>query len=109
MCMGFAAMAIIFVVHNYLIFQLFKTLETRFPELWAQLGKPSLIMNNSISNNLAIFSFLWNKKYRAQNDALFSKQCDIARFSSIFSVTCASIWVMFGLIYILLIEYGTTA
>lgn len=37
-------------------------------EKWKELGSPTLLKNNSIKTNLAIFSFLKNKKYLEMND-----------------------------------------
>src|ERR1700734_4060052 len=89
---GFALMIIIYIIQNYLIMRLLNELKTRFPGLWEQLGRPSLIMNNSLSNMAALTSFLWRKRYLDLNDVDFSERCATARMSSIFSLIFAMVW-----------------
>ena len=48
--------------------RLFMLLETRQPEKYNELGRPSLIMNNSISNNIAFMRFLLKREYIELND-----------------------------------------
>jgi hypothetical protein len=95
-------MAVIFVVQNYLLYRFFKTLQLRFNEQWVQLGKPSLIMGNSLGNSLAVFLFLWRRKYLGLDDVQFSKQCSTVLMFSIFSTIAAFIWVAAGLCFILM-------
>ena len=47
---------------------MFKILRTRYPETFEKMGKPSLIMNNSISNNLSFMKFLYGRKWRTLDD-----------------------------------------
>jgi hypothetical protein len=102
MCGGFVAMILIVIGQWYCTQQVLKTLKNRFPEQWTVLGKPTLVMNNSLQNNKALYSFLWHKKYIDLGDETFSKQCSFLRSFSIFSITAASIWLLGGLVFILL-------
>ncbi len=64
------------LVWFFLCYQLFKILETRHPEKYESMGKPSLIMNNSLSSNITFMKFLFKSEWRELNDnglALLSK------------------------------------
>jgi hypothetical protein len=47
---------------------MFGILRTRHPEKYEAMGRPTLIMNNSISNNLSFMRFLFRREWRALND-----------------------------------------
>ncbi len=60
----------------FLCYRLFKILETRHPEKYDSMGKPSLIMNNSLSTNITFMKFLIKREWQGLNDsglALLSK------------------------------------
>jgi len=52
----------------YLCHRLFKILKTRHPEKYASMGSPTLIMNNSLANNIAFMKFLFKREWRSLND-----------------------------------------
>lgn len=52
----------------YLCYRLFKILEKRHPEKYHSMGEPSLIMNNSISNNINFMKFLFRREWRQFDD-----------------------------------------
>ncbi|ATX80710.1 hypothetical protein Ga0123461_2309 [Mariprofundus aestuarium] len=52
----------------FLCFKLFKILETRHPETYKTMGSPTLIMNNSLSNNISFMRFLFKREWRDLND-----------------------------------------
>lgn len=52
----------------YLCYKMFSILRIRHPEKYEAIGKPSLIMNNSISNNLLFMKFLFKREWRDLND-----------------------------------------
>lgn len=52
----------------YLCHRMFGILRTRHPEKYEAMGKPTLIMNNSISNNLSFIKFLFKREWRALDD-----------------------------------------
>lgn len=70
---------------------LFKRLETRHPEKYEAMGKPSLIMNNSISNNISFIKFLFKREYLDLNDPAIS---NLAQFMLVFFLVY-SIGLMF--------------
>jgi hypothetical protein len=100
--MGFALMILVYIIQMYLTKRLLDELKARFTDQWAQLGKPSLILNNSLSNNAALISFLWYKKYLALDDADFSKRCLTARVFSLFALIFGIAWIAAVLTVILL-------
>ena len=65
----------------------FKILETRHPEKYESMGKPSLIMNNSISNNLSFMKFIFRKEWKQINDnGLAFLSLGMLYFIAIFSI-----------------------
>ena len=52
----------------FLCYRMFKILETRHPETYEAMGKPSLLMNNSISNNISFIKFLFTRSWKGLND-----------------------------------------
>lgn len=57
----------------FLCHRLFKILETRHPATYEAMGKPSLIMNNSISNNISFMKFLFGGQWRDLEDDRLTK------------------------------------
>jgi hypothetical protein len=53
----------------FLCYRLFKILETRHPEKYESMGKPSLIMNNSFSSNITFMKFLFKREWRGLDDS----------------------------------------
>ena len=43
-------------------------LKQRHAQIWIDLGAPSLLSNNTISNNLKILRFKWGQDYKKLND-----------------------------------------
>lgn len=65
----------------FLCYRLFKILETRHPERYESMGKPSLIMNNSLSSNITFMKFLFKREWRELNDAALTT---LGRFMLVF-------------------------
>jgi len=57
----------------FLCYRLFKILETRHPEKYESMGKPSLIMNNSLSSNITFMKFLFKREWRELGDSVLAK------------------------------------
>jgi len=57
------------LVWFFLCYQLFRILETRHPAKYEAMGKPSLIMNNSISNNIRFLRFLFRREWQGLGDS----------------------------------------
>jgi len=60
-----------------------KVLRERHPAVWESLGEPSLFLNNSIANSLAVLRFLWRKDYEALNDPDFAERARVLRLYNI--------------------------
>ena len=43
-------------------------LRTRHAQTWEALGCPTLFVNNSVGNSLAVFRFLWRRQYQSLGD-----------------------------------------
>ncbi len=81
--------------------RLFKLLETRHPKKYDAMGRPSLIMNNSISNNILFAKFLFKQEYRELNDPLIVKLGEfMRRFLVVFLVVFLFLVLGFPLGYI---------
>ena len=52
----------------YMCHKMFSILRTRHPEKYQTMGKPSLIMNNSFTNNLSFMKFLFKREWQDLND-----------------------------------------
>ena len=79
----FGALACAVFLGLYLSHRLYRILETRHPEKYEAMGKPSLIMNNSISNNISFIKFLFKLEWKELNDPGLSK---LSGFLLVFSV-----------------------
>jgi hypothetical protein len=64
----FALQAVGTVVYLVLVVRLFSRLESRHRPVFEALGSPSLILNNSISNNFKVLGWLWGKDYEGLGD-----------------------------------------
>ena len=56
-----------------------REMRSRHPTVWDELGEPSLWMNNSIQNSLAVLRFLWRKDYEALGDPEFARRAEFLR------------------------------
>ncbi len=52
----------------YLHYRFLSILKERYSEKWNELGRPTLIKNNSIKNNIAVLKFLKNRDYLTMGD-----------------------------------------
>jgi len=59
----------------FLCYKLFKILEIRHPEKYENMGRPSLIMNNSLASNITFMKFLFKQEWRALNDTGLAALC----------------------------------
>ena len=56
-----------------------KRMKMKFPEIWQELGKPTLFLNNTIQNGLRVQKFLIRREYRTLSDENFIRFCDRLR------------------------------
>ena len=64
----FGGLFILVFTWFYLCHRMFAILKKRHPDKYEALGKPSLILNNTISNNLLFIKFLFGRGWRELND-----------------------------------------
>jgi hypothetical protein len=64
----FGVLFISVFVWFFLCSKMFKTLALKHPEKYEVMGKPNLIMNNSLSNNISFMKFLFKREWRDLND-----------------------------------------
>lgn len=64
----FGLMLILGGVYFYLVKKTFNRLEECHPEKYNSLGRPSLISNNSPSNNIKFIKFLFKRDWKDLND-----------------------------------------
>ena len=63
---------VIVPIYLFSLFRLFKEMKTKEQDLWASLGSPTLIMNNSLSNNYLVCKWLVKKDYKnSTNEIIF--------------------------------------
>lgn len=58
---------------------LFNRLERAHPLKYADMGRPSLVLRNNISNNLSFLRLLARREYLALNDSYITKLCGFMR------------------------------
>jgi hypothetical protein len=66
-------LCVLFAIAIYLQSRFLSILKGKHYDHWTALGSPSLIMNNSPSNNIAVIKFLWKKKYLEINDPVLTQ------------------------------------
>src|SRR4030095_5262182 len=67
-------------------------LRTRHAQTWEALGRPTLFLNNSVSNSLAVLRFLWRREYRGLADEQF------IRFAAFLRGYLAAYFVLFAFV-----------
>jgi uncharacterized membrane protein len=67
----FFVLLVAFVIGLTMHHHLLREMRSRHPDLWESLGRPTLVINNSVSNGLAVQRFLWRKDYEALHDPEF--------------------------------------
>lgn len=82
----------------YLCHQMFKILRERHPETYEAMGRPSLVLNNSISNNVAFLRFLCARGWRYLGDPQLAGlgKCMIG-VGSVYILLFLSIFILVGL------------
>jgi hypothetical protein len=65
-------------------------------EPWRELGSPTLILNNSISNSLRMIRFVWSGEYRVLDDSVLDTLGTMARVYTIGYIVLFVSVVLFG-------------
>ena len=74
--LGVACLTGFVLVHLFL-----RRLRVRHLSTWQEIGAPTLIANNSISNSLRTWRFIWEGEYRVLDDSLLNTLGAIIRLS----------------------------
>ena len=88
------------VVGLAMMHQFLRDMRTRHVAVWESLGSPTLIANNSISNNLAVMRFLWRKEYQSIDDPDFVSLARTVRIYSIAYLAFFALVLVIGLFQI---------
>lgn len=56
-------------IYLVLITRLFSQLRAQHPDVYETLGRPSMILNNTIGNNVRVVRWLWRKDFLSLSDA----------------------------------------
>jgi hypothetical protein len=72
-------LAISLIVLFALKFRFYCTLRDKFPDIWQELGRPTLFLNNSITNRSAVRRFLRQRAYEKTEDEEFIRCCTTLR------------------------------
>lgn len=102
----FPPMLIIFMVANvwYLkrVREIFSYLEQHQPTAWADLGKPTLFMNNSPGHTSKLLRFLYRREYGALGDAALTEKCERVRRILLKLVICeGGCMLLFVILFVL--------
>ncbi len=77
----FAILIIAFCIGVIALNKMLKLLKQKHHQKWIDLGKPTLLGNNSIANNQAVFQFLSKKEYEEIEDPDLNSIC---KFNKLF-------------------------
>lgn len=73
-----------------------RTLRGRHPAIWERLGRPTMILSNSISTSLRVQRYLWSSKYKELGDSA------VDRAASALKVVGVAYLLAFGLLVVVL-------
>ena len=72
----FPALFVMVAVWFVLISKLYRILERDHPSKYAEMGRPSLFLRNSISSNISTMKFLFAREHKLLNNAPLSRLSD---------------------------------
>jgi hypothetical protein len=79
-----------------LSYQYLGLLKDKHPDVWTSLGSPTLFLNNSPKNNIAVLRFLRRREYLRVGDAeLTRRSIQLWRFSRLYLLLFASVVCLF--------------
>jgi hypothetical protein len=65
-------------------------------QTWIALGRPSLVLNNTITNGFAVLRFLWRKDYLELDDPRLTRLCTFILFYQVGYVALFIVTIFFG-------------
>jgi hypothetical protein len=81
-----------FVIHYFFL----RRLRARHVATWEELGAPALFLNNSISNSLRTWRFIWEGEYRVLDDSVLNTLGAITRLC----------WIPYLILFALVVMSG---
>jgi hypothetical protein len=78
------AIGIVFLILAFLLgiclnYSILRLLKKNHPSIWNELGRPSMVLNNSIRNNFNMSKFIKTKEYLKTNDNKLIKIAEALR------------------------------
>jgi|SRR5579859_1042211 len=70
-------------------------LRTQHPQTWEALGCPTLFLNNSIKNSLAVQRFIWRREYRKLGDPQTTRLANLLRI-------CLAVYTLIFITFVIL-------
>jgi len=64
----FAGLGLLLIVGALQMNELIRMLRDRHENLYASLGRPTLILNNLVSNSARLMAFIWTGRFRETSD-----------------------------------------
>ena len=90
----FGILFVMTIVWMFITNRVFRILESKHPEKYAEMWSPTLFWRNSPASGFAFMKFLFNSEYLALEDEELSKICFFAR--------------VFGAVYMMILTVLTT-
>src|SRR5438477_12662691 len=91
------ALLAIACIGGFVLTHLFlRRLRTYHSATWEELGAPTLILNNSISNSLRTCRFIWTGEYRVLDDRVLNTLGAALRLY----------WIAYGLLFVAVLLFG---
>jgi hypothetical protein len=72
-------------------------LRSRHMQTWEVLGRPTLLLNNSIANCFAVQRFLWRREYRDLGDVPFARFASFLLYYQIAYIILFAVFLVAGI------------
>ena len=86
----FTALGVLLIVGTLQTRMLIRLLRERHERIYESLGRPTLILNNSLSNSARLMAFLWRGRFKETSDR------ELIQCASWLRVTQAAYFVLFA-------------
>ncbi len=85
---------VLMLIGLFLNVQFHKKIKADHPDLWRELGSPTIFRNSSRKTRSAIYRYIMGKKYRDTNDPELIRLCDGIRY------LYYTLYILFGVLII---------
>lgn len=97
----FCLIGALFIVGIIFNQRLINVLKTKHTKLWHSLGNPTLLLNNSIRNNMQLLNFIQNKSYLEYKDQELIRVASFLRIFNILFIVAFTIVFIIAAVLIL--------